>query len=60
MTFPFDKPDIGAKCLECGLEIPDGEIPTRSLDAFDEDPDPYCPQCDSDSLELLLPRERED
>ena len=54
------KPDIEAKCRECGMEIADGCLPYRSLDAFDDDPDPYCPKCEGDDLEFFAPRERED
>ena len=63
MTFRFNgKPDIVAKCLECGMEIADGCLSYRSLDAFDEDPEPCCPSetCGSGNLEHFLPREKED
>ncbi len=53
MTFHSKKPDIEAVCRECKQEIADGEVPTRSLDVYDDDPDSYCPNCGSDDLKFL-------
>ena len=44
---------IEARCRECGFEIQEGELPRRSLDAFDTDPEPYCPSCQGDDLEFF-------
>jgi Zn finger protein HypA/HybF involved in hydrogenase expression len=48
---------IEAKCKECGAEIVDGCLPYRSLDAFDNDPEPYCPACEGDDLEFMKPKD---
>jgi hypothetical protein len=48
---------IEAKCKECGAEIADGCLPYRSLDAFDNDPEPYCPACEGDDLEFMKPKD---
>lgn len=52
---------IEARCKECGFEIPEGGVPHRSLDAFDDDPEAYCPNCQSDDLTFFNtePPERE-
>ena len=44
---------VDAKCRECGLEIYEGELRYRSLDAYDEDPEPYCPSCEGDDLQFF-------
>jgi hypothetical protein len=53
---------IEAKCNECGAEIAEGCVPHRSLDAFDDDPEAYCPSCQGDDLTFFNtePPERED
>lgn len=54
MTFPFGpRPAVEAKCRDCKLEIYEGEVRYRSLDAFDQDPDPYCPSCQGDNLQFF-------
>ena len=52
--------DIEAVCKDCGQKIADGELPRRSLDAFDVDGqgDPYCPRCYRDDLEFLPVRQK--
>ena len=49
--------DIEAICRDCGQKIAGGCIPYRSLDAYDNDPEPYCPACEGDNLEFPRPRD---
>lgn len=52
MNLKYQAP-VEAKCRECGLEIQEGELPRRTLDAYDTGPgDPYCPSCQGDDLEF--------
>ena len=44
---------IEAICLDCGQKLAGGCIPYRSLDAYDDDPEPYCPACEGGNLEFL-------
>lgn len=50
---PIVRFPIEAKCRDCGLEIAEGEMRHRSLDAYDQDPEPYCPSCQGDDLEFF-------
>lgn len=53
MNFRYSHP-VEAKCEVCGFEILEGEVPHRTLDAYDPDPgDPYCPSCESDQLKFF-------
>ena len=38
-------------CRDCEKWIPDEELVYYSLDAYDEDPDCFCPYCGSDYLD---------
>ena len=55
MTPP--KPPIEAKCKNCGREYADAnELSHGSLDAYGDlsvDYDLFCPECDSDDIELF-------
>ncbi len=44
---------IEAECRDCKQKIVDGQVLYRSLDTFDNDLDPYCPNCGSNNLKFL-------
>lgn len=37
-------------CLDCGKAIPDEDLVYSSLDVYDDEPDAFCPHCESDNL----------
>lgn len=37
-------------CKDCGKWIPDDELMYCSLDKYDDEPDCFCPYCESDQL----------
>ena len=51
-SLPHPEP-IEARCRDCGQEYAGGTIRYRSLDAYDDAPEPYCAVCESDDLEFF-------
>ena len=56
-TYTMPAVEIEAECRDCGQKIADGCMTYRSLDAYDDDPEPYCPNCEGDNLKFLPSRE---
>ena len=50
--------DIETVCNECGQKYAGGELYYRSLNIYDDEPEPYCVVCESDDLTFLPPREK--
>jgi hypothetical protein len=50
-------PDIEAICNDCGQKFAAGCVQYRSLDAYDDDPEAYCPECDGSNLAFPMPKE---
>ncbi len=46
-----------AECKDCGAWFEARNVVRYSLDAYDEDPDSFCPGCGSDHLKFHKPRE---
>lgn len=38
------------RCLDCGREFDEEGVIYYSLDAYDDDPDGFCPYCQSDHI----------
>ena len=53
----FRGEDIEAICKDCGQKYAGGCVQYRSLDAYDNDPEPYCAVCESGNLEFPRPKE---
>ena len=60
MTTPmmtFHSEEVEAICLDCGQQFAGGCVQYRTLDAYDDNPEAYCPVCDGSNLEFPKPRE---
>lgn len=57
MTLSMFSEDIEAICLDCGQKFAGGCVQYRSLDAYDDNPEAYCPECDGINLEFPRPRD---
>lgn len=49
IVLPTNINDVEAICMTCGQLFLEG-LDYRSLDAYDNDPEPYCSQCDDSNL----------
>ena len=49
--------DIEAICRDCGQKFAGGCVQYRTLDAYDNDPEAYCPVCDGINLEFPRPND---
>jgi hypothetical protein len=47
----------GFTCLDCGLKAECETLNYSSLDAYDEDPEPFCPNCEGNNLQFHTPAE---
>lgn len=47
----------GFTCLDCMLEGECEILFHYSLDAYDTDPDVFCPRCEGDNIEFHRPKE---
>ena len=54
MTPKFEE---GFNCLDCGMEGECEVLNHGSLDAYDDDPDAFCPECHGDNLNFHRPAE---
>ena len=52
--------DEGFTCGDCGLKAECEELLHGSLDAYDDDPDTFCPRCYSDFIIPHKPKEDAD
>ena len=44
---------VEAECLTCGQKFAGGTMQYRSLDAYDDNPEPYCPVCDDSNFKFF-------